>query len=121
MTKHRPPLPILKNQHVETIAKMYTTMVGLQIENKDAIENIEEILAVPGIDFIMSGKNDLSQSLGVGGDKNHPLVLEAEKKIAAAAQKAGIMVALNMNPFQGDAAENTKKLLDFCYGSLYYI
>ena len=96
-------------QYIEWASE--NVMVGLQIENKDAIENIEEILAVPGIDFIMSGKNDLSQSLGVGGDKNHPLVLEAEKKIAAAAQKAGIMVALNMNPFQGDAAESTKKLL----------
>ncbi|MBR2748861.1 MAG: 2,4-dihydroxyhept-2-ene-1,7-dioic acid aldolase [Firmicutes bacterium] len=97
-------------QYIEWAAQ--NTMIGLQIENKDAIDNIEEILSVPGIDFIMSGRNDLSQSLGVGGDKTHPLVLAAEQKISDAANKAGVTVALNMNPFSGDVVENTKKLLD---------
>lgn len=87
-------------------------MVGLQIENKSAIDNIEEILSVEGIDFIMSGRNDLSQSLGVGGHKNHPLVLEVEERIANAATKANVMVTLNMNPYQETYEDTLKNLIN---------
>ena len=86
-------------------------MLGVQIENKSAVENIEKILAVEGIDFILSGRNDLSQSFGVGGDKNHPLVVEAENRITKAAADAGIMLSLNINPHTSNMTEQYKKLV----------
>ena len=53
----------------------------IQIESKEALERIDEILSVPGIDLVATGRNDLSQSLGVPGQKNHPKVLDAENTI----------------------------------------
>ena len=43
--------------------------------------NIEEILQQPGLDMVATGRNDLSQSLGIPGKKNDPSVLETENFI----------------------------------------
>jgi 2-keto-3-deoxy-L-rhamnonate aldolase RhmA len=67
-------------------------MVIVIIEQKLAIDNIEEIAAVPGIDVLFIGANDLSYSLGVGGNVNSPLVEEAMTKVLAAAKKRNIPV-----------------------------
>jgi 4-hydroxy-2-oxoheptanedioate aldolase len=47
------------------------TMIVLQIESKKAVENLEQLLAVPGVDAAFIGPNDLSQTLGIPGDPNH--------------------------------------------------
>lgn len=57
------------------------TMVVMQIETKRAVEARDELLSVPGIDAVMIGPADLSISLGVGGDFQHPLMVEAMEKI----------------------------------------
>ncbi len=62
------------------------------IEQKEAVEHIDEIAAVPGIDVLFIGANDLSFSLGVGGQLNHPTVQAAIGKILAAGKKYGIPV-----------------------------
>ncbi|RTR35167.1 hypothetical protein EKG37_04590 [Robertmurraya yapensis] len=73
-------------------------IVAIQIESIEAIENIEEILNVPGIDMVLSGRGDLSNSLGVPGQKNHPLVLEAEEKIFQLAKSRGIAISPQLDP-----------------------
>ncbi|MFJ5769911.1 HpcH/HpaI aldolase/citrate lyase family protein [Psychrobacillus sp. NPDC093180] len=73
-------------------------MVGIQIESLEGIRNIEEILNVPGIDVILSGRGDLSNALGVAGQKNHPLVLEAEEKIFRLAKTKGIAISPQLDP-----------------------
>jgi len=57
------------------------TMVVLQIETKRAVEARDELLSVPGIDAVMVGPVDLSISLGVPGDFQHPLMVDAMEKI----------------------------------------
>ena len=52
------------------------TMVVLQIETKLAVERREELLSVPGIDAVMIGPADLSISLGVPGEFDHPKMIE---------------------------------------------
>ena len=56
-------------------------MVVLQIETKLAVERREELLSVPGIDAVLIGPVDLSISLGVPGDFEHPEMIEAMEKI----------------------------------------
>ena len=56
-------------------------LLTVQIEDKEGLSNIDEILSVPGIDMVSSGKADLSQSLGYPGQSNHPDVLKAEEDI----------------------------------------
>lgn len=62
------------------------------IEEKQAVENIEEIAAVPGIDVLFIGANDLSFSYGVGGELDHPLVVAAVDRVLAAAKRNGVPV-----------------------------
>jgi 4-hydroxy-2-oxoheptanedioate aldolase len=61
----------------------------LQIENKTAIENIDDILSVEGVDMVASGKNDISQALGFPGQPNHPDVIAVENFIIKKALEYG--------------------------------
>jgi 4-hydroxy-2-oxoheptanedioate aldolase len=66
------------------------TMVVLQIETKKALDAREELLAVPGIDAVMIGPADLSISLGVPGEFQSPLVVDAMEAIKESCNKRGI-------------------------------
>ena len=48
-----------------------------QIEDKQALDNLDEIVAVEGVDVWFVGPSDLSQSLGYPGQQNHPVAKEA--------------------------------------------
>ena len=57
------------------------TLVVMQIETKRGLEAREELLSVPGLDAVMIGPADLSISLGVPGDFQHPTMVDAMEKI----------------------------------------
>jgi 2-keto-3-deoxy-L-rhamnonate aldolase RhmA len=65
-------------------------VVAIMIEKKSAVENLEEILSVDGIDMVQFGPSDYSLSLGLPGEKNHPKVKEAELKTIKTALKMDI-------------------------------
>jgi 2-keto-3-deoxy-L-rhamnonate aldolase RhmA len=67
-------------------------LVIVIIEQKQAIENIEEIASVPGVDVLFIGANDLSFSLGVGGKLTDPIVEEAVARVLVAGKKHNIPV-----------------------------
>jgi 2-keto-3-deoxy-L-rhamnonate aldolase RhmA len=56
-------------------------IVIIQIENIDAVNNLEEILQVDGIDGFIVGTYELSSSLGHVGDYTNPLILDALDRI----------------------------------------
>jgi 4-hydroxy-2-oxoheptanedioate aldolase len=60
------------------------TLVIAQVETPAAIEQLPSILQVPEIDVIFIGPNDLSLSLGVPGELNHPKVQKAFETIISA-------------------------------------
>lgn len=60
-----------------------------QIESPEALENVDEIAAVPGFDILLFGPGDFSHLIGRPGDVNHPDVVAARKRVAAAAVKNG--------------------------------
>ncbi len=66
------------------------TIVILQIETRSGLDNVEDIAATPGVDVLWAGLFDLSLSLGVPGMVDHPRVQEAEDRIVAACERAGI-------------------------------
>ncbi|MGQ9514053.1 MAG: HpcH/HpaI aldolase family protein [Thermoproteota archaeon] len=65
-------------------------VVALMIEKKSAVENLEEILSVKGIDMVQFGPADYSLSIGLPGETNHPKVREAEITTIKTALKMGI-------------------------------
>ncbi|MBI9094804.1 MAG: 4-hydroxy-3-methylbut-2-en-1-yl diphosphate synthase [Sphaerochaeta sp.] len=85
----------------------------LQIEHIQAVENIEAILAVQGLDAIIIGPNDLSASIGRLGDSMHPEVLELGKLIIAHAKKARIPVGVSIGPDEKAIETWMKMDLDF--------
>lgn len=71
------------------------TLLVFQVETAEAIENIEDIVAVPGIDVAMIGPNDLSKSLGVVGELDHPKVQNAIDKVIDACEKHDVAAGLH--------------------------
>ncbi|MCB5160999.1 4-hydroxy-2-oxoheptanedioate aldolase [Marinomonas algarum] len=71
--------------------------VLVQIESVKAVEELDNILAVDGVDGVFIGPADLSASLGYIGQPNHPAVVEviedAIAKILAAGKAPGILMA----------------------------
>jgi 2-keto-3-deoxy-L-rhamnonate aldolase RhmA len=67
-------------------------MVITIIERRIAVEQIEEIAAVPGIDVLFIGLNDLSYSYGVPGQLTAPVIKDAVQRIMLAGKKHGIPV-----------------------------
>lgn len=61
--------------------------VMAQIEDKEAIEYIEEIAKIEGIDIIFVGPGDLSQSFGIPGETNNSQILKIIDKVARACKK----------------------------------
>lgn len=69
-------------------------VVILMIEDAAAVENIDEIAAVDGVDILYIGTSDLSYSLGHGGQYNHPTVRAAIDKIIAAAKRNNVALGI---------------------------
>jgi len=74
----------------EYVKAMDEAIVALMIEKKEAVDNLEEILSVEGIDMVQFGPGDYSLSLGYPGKRNHPKVKEAELKTIETAIRKGI-------------------------------
>ena len=65
-------------------------VIALMIEKESAVENLEDLLSVPGVDMVQFGPADYSMSLGLTGQFAHPRVREAEKYVIETALKKGI-------------------------------
>ena len=65
------------------------TLVVVMIESPQGVANCEEIAAVPGIDALLIGTNDLCFEMGIPGQFNDPRVAEAYRKVIAACRKHG--------------------------------
>ena len=63
--------------------------LAVQIESKEAVERLDEILSVEGVDIVAVGRLDLSQSYGVIGQSNHPDVVAAENLVIQKALEYG--------------------------------
>lgn len=65
------------------------TFVIIQIETPEALEQAVEIAAVEGVDILMLGPGDFSILSGIPGQMGHERILDAKRKVAAAAREAG--------------------------------
>lgn len=70
------------------------TVVVLQAESREAIDNIDAIAAIEGVDAILIGPYDLSASLGHIGEVTHPEVRAAIDTVAAACKAAGTRLGI---------------------------
>lgn len=77
-------------------ANAHTHLIA-QIETREAMDNLDDILAVEGLSGVLVGPGDLSISLGVPRQREHPRVQDAVREIVsktrAAGKKAGILAS----------------------------
>lgn len=57
-------------------------VIAVNIEGEEGVKNMEEIIAVPGIDIVNVGRVDLSVACGVPGQTKHPLVEQAVRRVS---------------------------------------
>lgn len=69
---------------------------GLYIEDIEAVERIDEIVATPGVDFCQIGPGDLSASMGHTGSRNHPDVGAAIDRVRRACLAAGVHLGMTV-------------------------
>jgi 2-keto-3-deoxy-L-rhamnonate aldolase RhmA len=70
-------------------------LIALQIEHRDAIESLSEILSVPGIDVAFVGPSDLSASLGKPGQANDPEVEKAIRRVIQVSKDKGVIPGIH--------------------------
>jgi 2-keto-3-deoxy-L-rhamnonate aldolase RhmA len=92
-------------------------VIALMIEKASAVENLEALLSVKGVDMVQFGPADYSMSLGLAGQFDHPKVLEAERYVIETALRMGIAPRAELSD-----PEQAQKYLDmgvkhFCVGT----
>ena len=102
--KNASELPEIANQN---------TLVAINIEGKEAIDNIDEILELDGLDIVFIGLFDLSKALGIPGKTDSPEVLEYLSTLTKKITKAG--------KWPGTIATNKSKIPEFLEMGLKYI
>jgi 2-keto-3-deoxy-L-rhamnonate aldolase RhmA len=80
------------------------TLVVVMIETPRAVENADAIAAVPGVDVLLIGTNDLCAELGIPSEFEHERVVTSYERVIAAARKhnkwAGMGGVYNDSGFQ---------------------
>lgn len=82
-------------------------MVIVQIERREAVENIHEIISVEGVDATFIGPSDLSASMGLIGQPWHPRVVEAINKVCEACMESEVSPGIAYTK----GVEHTRKLI----------
>jgi 4-hydroxy-2-oxoheptanedioate aldolase len=81
---------VLGSGSPEYVEALEDVVVALMIEKKGAIENLEAILSVKGVDMVQFGPLDYSMSIGIPGQTQHPRVRQAERHLIEVALQMGV-------------------------------
>ena len=99
------------------------SIVIVQIEHIKAVENLEDILSVEGIDAFIVGPYDLSGSIGRPGDFEHPDTVSALKKIMEVSKKIKKTAGFHVIPPDADSVigkiNNGYKFIGFSLDTLF--
>ncbi len=91
-----------------------STLVAVMIETPEGLENVEAIAAVPGIDVIHVGTNDLLVNMGMSGQFDAPEILAAQDRVNRACAANSIFAGCGGNrsvPRQANAVRNGAQFL----------
>ncbi len=80
--------------------------VVVMIESREAVENIDEILQVEGVDGVFIGPYDMSGSYGIVGQTSHKIIREACIKVSAACERHGKSAGIHVVLPVDDAVKN---------------
>jgi len=92
------------------------TVVAFMIEKRSAVEHLEEILSIGGVDMVQFGPADYSMSIGVPGQFDHPEVKAAERHTIETALKMGIPPRAEISRWEQAEPYIKMGVKDFCIG-----
>lgn len=99
------PLPL--SQAIPAINE--ATLLVCMIETVEGLENVEKIAAVPGVDVIHVGTNDLLVNMGLPGQFDHPDIVAAQERVNAACARFGKVAGCGGNRDVGRQASAIRK------------
>ncbi len=92
-------------------------VIAIMIEKRQAVENLEEILSVPGIDMVQWGPSDYSMSIGKAGERGNPEVRAAQKHVFETCIKKGIRPRAEIGSPEDAKPYLDMGVKDFCIGT----
>jgi len=95
---------------------MNDVVIAVMIEKKGAMDELEEILAVPGIDIVQFGPTDYSVSVGVPGQGGTEPIQALQRKMCEMALKAGKHPRVEIRSFEHAKPWLDLGVRDFCIG-----
>ena len=107
---------VLESGRPTWVQAMNDVVVALMIEKKPAMENLDEILAVEGIDMVQFGPNDYSVSVGKPGGGRDPEVQDAQKRMVEIALKAGVQPRIELGSLEQAQPWMDLGVKHFCVG-----
>lgn len=93
------------------------SLLIVQIETKQALESVDEILGVEGVDVALVGPTDLSVSLGVPGNMEAPILISAIEAVIEACKRRNVVPAIHINVLSQAAFWSKKGMRMVSYNS----
>ena len=103
----------------EWVNAMNNAVLAFMIEKKSAMDNLEEILSVKGVDMVQFGPNDYSVSLGKPGQGRLPEVKNAQQEMIKIALQKGVAPRMEMSSFEEAKPFVEMGVRHFCIGHDY--
>ena len=101
---------------VEWVKQMNDAVLAFMIEKKSAVDNLEEILSVKGVDMVQFGPSDYSVSIGKPGQGNLPEIVEAHHKMIKMAIRMGVRPRVEISGPEDAKPYLDMGVRDFCMG-----
>ena len=101
---------------VEWVKAMNTAVLAFMIEKKSAMDNLEEILSIKGVDMVQFGPNDYSVSIGKPGQGQISEVQKAQQEMIKMALKKGVAPRVEISEFSMAKPYIEMGVRHFCMG-----
>jgi 2-keto-3-deoxy-L-rhamnonate aldolase RhmA len=101
----------------EYVQALRDVVIMLMIEKKGAVEQLEEILALPGLDMIQWGGADYSMSVGKAGQRRDPEIKATEKRVIETALRMGVQPRAEINSVDEAKYYQDLGVKHFCIGT----
>ena len=107
---------VLYSGSPEWVEAMNNVVIAIMIEKKSAMDNLEEILSVPGVDMVQFGPADYSITIGKPGQGRSPEVEKAQRDMIEMALKKGVAPRVEVASFEQARPYIEMGVRHFCIG-----
>jgi 4-hydroxy-2-oxoheptanedioate aldolase len=101
----------------EYVAALEAVVVSVMIEKGPAVDRLDELLAVPGIDIVQWGPADYAMSIGQAGARDDGAIRAVERRVIASCLEAGIRPRAEIDTAEEARYYADLGVRDFCLGT----